>query len=106
MSHASAAHELQASIDGEQNLLGTPLQPCTTPDDTQPTGFTRTGSCQWEPDDSGYHEVCAVMSAEFLNASATQDANDLTSVVQTQIVADCERLLAGVGGVPAVEDDA
>ena len=40
------------------------------------------GSCNWDPSDSGYHEVCVTMSDEFLTASATHDANDLRSVVK------------------------
>ena len=59
------------------NLLGTPLKPCGTG-----TGFDRTGSCDWDPSDSGFHQVCVKMSDEFLNNSATEDGNDLSSVVQ------------------------
>jgi uncharacterized protein (DUF2237 family) len=45
------------------------------------TGWTRSGSCNWDPSDSGYHEVCVTMSSRFLDNSARHDANDLTSVV-------------------------
>jgi uncharacterized protein (DUF2237 family) len=45
------------------------------------TGWTRSGSCEWDTSDSGYHEVCVTMSAQFLANSATHDDNDLSSVV-------------------------
>jgi uncharacterized protein (DUF2237 family) len=44
-------------------------------------GWTRSGSCNWDPSDAGYHEVCVTMSSRFLDNSAKHDANDLTSVV-------------------------
>ena len=40
----------------DANLLGTPLKPCSSSDQMS-TGWTRSGSCAWSPDDSGYHEV-------------------------------------------------
>ena len=67
---------------GDMNLDGKALQPCTQSNDGSTTGWTRTGSCEWDPSDSGYHEVCVKMSAEFLENSASEDGNDLSSVVQ------------------------
>lgn len=46
----------QAPGEGDANLLGTPLKPCSSSDQAS-TGWTRSGSCAWSPDDSGYHEV-------------------------------------------------
>jgi len=67
--------------EGDMNLLGTPLMSCTQDNDGTTTGWTRTGSCVWDPSDSGYHQVCVAMSQEFLDSSANNDANDLSSVV-------------------------
>jgi len=67
---------------GDASLLDAPLKPCTQSNDGSTTGWTRTGSCNWDPSDSGYHEVCVTMSDEFLRASARHDGNDLSSVVQ------------------------
>ena len=65
---------------GDQSLLGAPLQSCTQSSDGTTTGWTRSGSCAWDPSDSGYHEVCVTMSDTFLEQSARHDANDLRSV--------------------------
>jgi uncharacterized protein len=57
----------------EQNVLGTPLQPCGT----EPlTGFYRDGHCSTGPEDLGSHTVCTVVSAEFLDMQR-QLGNDL-----------------------------
>ena len=42
------------SYGGETSLIGTPLKPCSGPGTT---GWDRSGSCAWDPTDSGYHEV-------------------------------------------------
>ena len=42
---------------GETSLIGTPLKPCSGPDQAVSTGWDRSGSCAWDPTDSGYHEV-------------------------------------------------
>ena len=69
--------------DGEQlNLQGGPLQPCTPPDADTQTGYTGSGSCEWEENDYGYHEVCVTMSDDFLSNSSYYDNNDLTSVTE------------------------
>ena len=76
-----AQARLTCQRKGDENLAGRPLQPCTQSNDGSTTGWTRTGSCNWDPSDSGYHEVCVTMSEQFLRASAQHDANDLSSVV-------------------------
>ncbi len=46
-----------------RNVLGEPLEPCGT---DPLTGWYRDGCCNWGPDDLGYHTICAVVTAEFL----------------------------------------
>jgi len=69
--------------EGELALTGEALMACTQPSDETTTGWLRTGSCNWDASDGGYHEVCVTMSDEFLASSARDDANDLRSVVQS-----------------------
>jgi len=57
----------------ERNVLGEPLEPCSTAPET---GFLRDGNCRHLDRDPGRHEVCAVMSQEFLEYSREQ-GNDL-----------------------------
>ncbi|NER06897.1 MAG: DUF2237 domain-containing protein [Okeania sp. SIO3C4] len=58
-----------------KNVLGGPLQVCST----EPmTGFFRTGSCQTGPQDSGTHVVCARVTREFLEFTASR-GNDLST---------------------------
>ena len=38
---------------GDKSLVGGPLQSCTQPSDGTTTGWTRSGSCVWDPMDSG-----------------------------------------------------
>ena len=45
------------------NIIGGPLEECST---NPVTGWYRDGCCGWGPDDVGYHTICGVMSAEFL----------------------------------------
>jgi uncharacterized protein (DUF2237 family) len=47
----------------ERNVLGDPLQDCST---DPMTGFFRDGCCTTGPQDLGSHTICAVMTAEFL----------------------------------------
>ncbi len=62
--------------DGEQlNVLGEPLEPCSL---DSPTGFTRSGSCEWLAGDPGAHLVCAAVSASFL-AFSSERGNDLST---------------------------
>lgn len=46
-----------------RNVLGEPLEPCST---DPVTGWYRDGCCNWGPEDAGYHTICGVMTAEFL----------------------------------------
>ena len=61
--------------EDERNVLGGPLQPCST---DPLTGFYRTGDCSSGPEDVGSHTVCAVVSAEFL-ALQRRLGNDLST---------------------------
>jgi uncharacterized protein (DUF2237 family) len=59
----------------QRNLLGQPLEPCST----EPlTGFFRTGCCETDDRDHGRHVVCVEMTAEFLAFSAGA-GNDLST---------------------------
>ena len=61
--------------DQSINVLGAPLEPCST----QPlTGFFRDGHCNTCRADQGSHTVCAVMTAEFL-AYSKYVGNDLST---------------------------
>jgi len=62
-------------IEPELNVLGEPLQSCSS---DPPTGFFRTGRCLTGPDDIGRHTICAEMTAEFLAFSKSR-GNDLTT---------------------------
>ena len=57
------------------NVLGGPLEPCST---APVTGFFRDGACNTCAEDTGSHTVCAVMTAEFLAFSAYV-GNDLST---------------------------
>lgn len=59
----------------DKNVLGTPLQLCST---DPMTGFTRSGCCETGVDDSGSHTVCAQMTDEFLAYSISR-GNDLST---------------------------
>lgn len=59
----------------DKNVLGTPLQLCST---DPMTGFTRTGCCETGADDRGSHTVCAQMTDEFLAYSISR-GNDLST---------------------------
>lgn len=63
------------SKDAPINVLGGPLDPCST---RPMTGFFRDGACNTCPEDSGSHTVCAVMTAEFL-AYSKYVGNDLST---------------------------
>lgn len=57
------------------NVLGGPLVACSH----QPlTGFFRNGCCDTGPEDRGMHTVCAQMTAEFLEFTASR-GNDLST---------------------------
>ena len=57
------------------NVLGEPLQPCST---DPITGYFRDGACNTCSEDRGSHTVCAVMTAEFL-AYSKYVGNDLST---------------------------
>jgi len=57
----------------ELNVCGEPLEPCSTAPET---GFLRDGHCRHLDRDPGRHEICAVMTQEFLEYSREQ-GNDL-----------------------------
>ena len=59
----------------ERNVLGDPLEPCST---DPMTGFERDGRCSCHERDRGRHELCAVMTDEFL-AFGKERGNDLTT---------------------------
>ncbi|MEA1931012.1 MAG: DUF2237 domain-containing protein [Euryarchaeota archaeon] len=59
----------------ERNVLGSPLEPCSTAPET---GFLRDGNCRHLDRDPGRHEVCAVMTQPFLEYSR-QQGNDLVT---------------------------
>lgn len=56
-------------------MLGEPLMPCAL---DPLTGFYRDGCCNTGPEDAGRHVVCAEMTAEFLEFSASV-GNDLAT---------------------------
>ena len=61
--------------DASLNVLGQPLEPCST----EPrTGFFRDGHCNTCAADTGSHTVCAVMTHEFL-AYSRYVGNDLST---------------------------
>ena len=57
----------------ERNVLGTALEPCSLDPET---GYLRDGHCRHLQRAPGRHEVCAVVSEEFLQFSNAQ-GNDL-----------------------------
>ena len=59
----------------ERNVLGAELASCST---DPRTGFDRDGCCGTHPDDRGRHELCAVMTDEFLSFSRRR-GNDLVT---------------------------
>jgi len=59
----------------ELNVLGEPLQPCSS---DPLTGFFRSGYCAAGPDSAAVHLVCISATAEFLAFSASV-GNDLTT---------------------------
>jgi len=59
----------------EQNVLETELKPCSK---DPVTGYTRDGTCGFHEEDRGRHNVCAVMTKDFLEFSKSR-GNDLTA---------------------------
>jgi len=60
---------------GAMNVLGQPLQPCST---DPVTGFFRDGCCNTNADDVGLHIICVETTAEFLRFSF-EAGNDLST---------------------------
>ncbi len=67
--------ELDLGPFEERNVLGGPLQECST---DPMTGFFRDGCCSTGPEDLGSHTICAVVTAEFL-AHQRSIGNDLST---------------------------
>lgn len=59
----------------QRNVLGGELEECGT---DPVTGFFRDGCCNWSPDNVGYHTICAVVTAEFLEHQVSI-GNDLVT---------------------------
>jgi uncharacterized protein (DUF2237 family) len=59
----------------ERNVFGEPLAVCS---EDPRTGYLRDGCCRHLPGDAGRHEVCAVVTAEFL-AFSKRRGNDLVT---------------------------
>jgi len=57
----------------QNNVFGTELQPCSM---DPKTGYLRDGCCHEHPQDRGRHELCAIMTDDFLQYSKAQ-GNDL-----------------------------
>jgi hypothetical protein len=58
-----------------KNVLGEPLEFCSI---KPMTGFTRSGSCETGPEDTGNHTVCVQVTREFLDFSRSA-GNDLST---------------------------
>lgn len=65
----------RGSGGGARNVLGTPLTRCGH---DPVTGFFRDGCCHTGPQDRGMHTVCAVVTQDFLDFSASR-GNDLST---------------------------
>lgn len=61
------------------NVLNQPLQSCCT---TPKTGFYRDGFCKTGPQDHGTHTVCAIVTKEFLEYSASKGNDLMTPIPQ------------------------
>lgn len=61
--------------DAPRNVFGTELRPCS---EDPPTGYLRDGRCRHFRRDPGRHEICAVMTEEFLSYSSAR-GNDLAT---------------------------
>jgi len=61
----------------EQNVFGKPLFSCCT---NPVTGYFRDGLCRTLSQDTGTHTVCALVSQEFLDYSASK-GNDLMTPI-------------------------
>ena len=59
----------------QKNVLGTDLKPCCL---DPKTGFYRDGFCHTDKNDQARHVVCAIMTKEFLEYTASR-GNDLST---------------------------
>ena len=59
--------------DDQRNVLGEPLDPCSTDPET---GYRRDGCCTAVPGDRGEHHLCAAVTGAFLEFSRAR-GNDL-----------------------------
>ena len=72
---ASALALALAAVSAPENIVGTPLQACST---DPMTGWFRDGTCRTDARDRGTHVVCAEVTAEFLEFSRAK-GNDLVT---------------------------
>jgi uncharacterized protein (DUF2237 family) len=72
---AQEGHDMAMIKDLSVNVLGEPLQACSS---DPVTGFFRNGACDTCAEDQGSHTVCAEMTAEFL-AYSKYVGNDLST---------------------------
>ena len=63
------------AMDPSLNVLGGPLEPCST---DPLTGFYRDGCCNTGREDAGSHTVCVIVTEEFL-AMSKYLGNDLST---------------------------
>ncbi len=61
----------------EYNVFGKPLQSCCT---NPMTGYFRDGFCKTITEDTGTHTVCAIVTKEFLEYSASRGNNLMTPI--------------------------
>ena len=61
----------------EKNVFGQELKICCT---SPMTGYFRDGNCRTISEDTGTHTVCAIMTEEFLNFSASRGNNLITPI--------------------------
>ncbi|MEM6822613.1 MAG: DUF2237 domain-containing protein [Verrucomicrobiota bacterium] len=69
--------ENHSPLKSVRNVLGTDLTVCGT---DPVTGYSRDGFCRRLPGDRGNHVLCAVMTQEFLEYTASQ-GNDLSTPI-------------------------
>ena len=61
------------------NVLGEPLENCSC---NPMTGYLRDGFCNTTPDDFGTHVVCAILTDDFLQYSASKGNDLMTPIPQ------------------------
>ena len=61
----------------EKNVFGQELQICCS---NPMTGYFRDGNCRTISEDTGTHTVCAIMTDEFLNFSASRGNNLISPI--------------------------